>query len=484
MNSVAIIGGGITGLTAALRLQRMGIPFELYEASNRVGGVIHSVRQNGYLAECGPNSILETSPVIRDLVKDLGLEGEQVYSNPSAANRYVVRKGRPVQMPGSALEFLTTQLFSPRAKLRLLREPLIKRASPAAEESIGAFVERRIGREFLDYAINPFVAGIYAGDPARLSLKHAFPKLHALEQKYGSLLLGQFLGARERRRRPEVSKQNAPKFSFIDGLQTLIDAAHARIHGHVRLSAAVKGLEQSERGWSVSLLQNGVARERQHGAVLLAAPAHKLASIELKAQASPALTELGAIRYAPVASLVLGFRREDVAHPLDGFGVLAPEKERLNILGVIFSSSLFPQRAPADHVTLTIYLGGMRAPDLVSRPLGTLIALAMRDLGTILGVRSQPTFVHHCVFQKAIPQYEIGFGEFKQHMDNLESELPGLFLAGHFRDGISLSDSIVAGHNVAERVEQFVVTRSLAVPSPQPDFQSESFYDKARSPVS
>ena len=179
--------------------------------------VIQSVRQNGFLAECGPNTILETSPKITALINDLGLEGRRMYSDPAAANRYLVRDGKPVALPDSLLRFLGTPLFSTAAKLRLLAEPFIGPAAADAEESVAEFVLRRLGREFLDYAINPLVGGVYAGDPAMLSVKQAFPKLHALEQKYRSLIVGQFLGARERKRRAEVSKQNANKLSFRRG---------------------------------------------------------------------------------------------------------------------------------------------------------------------------------------------------------------------------------------------------------------------------
>src|SRR5438067_4403549 len=216
MKSVAIIGGGITGLTAAFRLRQQNVPVTLYEAGQRVGGVIQTLRQDGYLAEFGPNSILETSPKIASLIRDLGLESRRLYSDPGADNRYLVRGGKPVLLPGSPVAFLGTKLFSTGAKLRLLKEPFIRRAPETPEESLAQFVVRRLGQEFLDYAINPFVAGVYAGDPARLSIKHAFPKLHALEQRYGSLILGQFLGASERKKRGEASKQNAKKISFDD----------------------------------------------------------------------------------------------------------------------------------------------------------------------------------------------------------------------------------------------------------------------------
>ena len=459
--SVAVIGGGITGLTAALRLHRAGVPVTVYEASNRVGGVIQTTGRDGFLAEHGPNTLLETSPAVGVLVRDLQLESQRLYSDPAAKNRYVLRGGVPTPVPDTAAGMFTTRLFSAGAKLRLLTEPLVRRAAPEVEESVAEFVLRRLGREFLDYAINPMIAGIYAGDPARLSVTHAFPKLHATEQRYGSLILGQILGARERRNSKEVSKQSAPKFSFRDGLQTLINALHHELHSAVWLRSAVKALRQTDDGWRVTIVQDGLETEREHSAVLLAAPAFKLADIAVRGDRDLSLEPLREILYAPAASLVLGFRRQDVTHPLDGFGVLVPAVERRNILGAIFSSSLFPHRAPAGHVTISCYMGGLRQPELATRDTASAVALAVDDLRLMLGVRGQPVFTHHTVFPKAIPQYEVGFGRFRNWMNQLEADAPGLFLAGHFRDGISLSDSIVSGERAAERLGAFVAGRAL-----------------------
>lgn len=462
--SVAIIGGGITGLAAAFRLHRAGVPVALYEASNRVGGVIQTTCRDGFLAECGPNTILDTSPVVQELIRDLQLDAQRLYSDPAATNRYVLRNGIPTPVPDSAAGMFTSRLFSMSAKLHLLAEPFVRRAAPDAEESVSAFVLRRLGREFLDYAINPMIGGIYAGDPGRLSVTHAFPKLHATEQRYGSLILGQILGARERRKNKEVSKQSAPKFSFRDGLQTLINALHHELQDAVQLRSTVKALRQTSNGWQVTVLHDGGEADVEHSAVLLAAPAFKLAEIPVRGTSDLSLAPLGEIVYAPTASLVLGFRRKDVAHPLDGFGVLVPEVERRNILGAIFSSSLFPNRAPAGHVVVSCYLGGMRAPELATRDTASAVAVALGDLRSMLGVRNEPVFVQHTVFPKAIPQYEVGFGRFRKWMNEIEEKTPGLFLAGHFRDGISLSDSIDSGVRAGERMGAFMVTRSR--PSP------------------
>jgi oxygen-dependent protoporphyrinogen oxidase len=254
MKPVAIIGGGMTGLTAAFYLKQRGVPVRLFEAAPRVGGAVQSVRHGGYLAEFGPNSILETSPLISDLVRDLGLASRRVYSDPSAENRYVVRDKKPVAVPSSAGGLLTTPLFSFPAKLRVLAEPFIMPAPAGTEESIAQFVRRRLGQEFLDYAIDPMVAGVYAGDPHLLSVSQAFPKLYALEQRYHSLFLGQFLGARERKRRGEVSKQDAKKFSFDNGLQEIIDTPPrpCRVWSGRRTAGASNGIRERRPGRPVA----------------------------------------------------------------------------------------------------------------------------------------------------------------------------------------------------------------------------------------
>ncbi len=446
MKPVAIIGGGITGLTAAFKLTQVGIPVTLFESTDRVGGVIQTVRDGNYLAECGPNTILETSPLIGELISDLSLAERRIYSSDQAENRYIVRNKRLVRLPRSPLSFLATSLFSFRAKARLMAEPFIRRPPADEEESLAKFVRRRIGREFLDYAINPFVAGVYAGAPETLSVREAFPKLHALEQRYGSLLLGQVLGARERKRKGGVLKQNAAKFSFDQGLGTLTDALGQRLKEQIRTGQAIGKLTRQNGAWSLG--QAG-----DYSAVLLALPAFRLAEMQVTCESKPvSLAMLGDIHYAPVASVVLGFHRQDVEHSLDGFGALNPEVEQLHSLGTIFSSSLFPGRAPLGQVLLTSYVGGLRAPHLVSKTPDELCGLVMDDLKTVLGVNGEPTYRHVFVHRRAIPQYDIGYGRFKTFMNDLEKSVSGLFFAGHCRDGVSLMDSIVSGHEAASRI--------------------------------
>lgn len=449
--SVGILGAGITGLTAAWHLRQAGVEVTVYEAGPRTGGAICSHREGPWLAEGGPNTILETSPAIAAFVEALGLAPRRHYSNPAAAGRFIVRGGRPIELPSSPLQFFAGRQFSLGAKLRLLREPFVGRGS--GEESVAQFVRRRLGEEFLAYAIDPLVTGIYAGDPASLSVRHAFAKIHTLEERYGSLIRGQFLGARERQRRAEVSKDKARKFSFDDGLQVLPDTLHAALSDRVRLDTEVSALERTANGWRVAFRADA-APAAEHRAMLCCGNAAGLARLDLRGPGTTSLAPLGEIRHPPVTSVVLGYRREDVTHPCCGFGVLIPHCERFGILGTIFSSALFPRRAPDGHVTLTTYVGGMRNPDAAALADGPLVDLVHRDLGRMLGARGRPAFVHLRRWPRAIPQYEVGYGRFKELFDRLEAGAPGLFFAGHLRDGVALSDSIHAGARAATRIRE------------------------------
>jgi len=452
MKSVAIIGGGITGLTAGFYLQRRGVPVTVYEATGRVGGAIQSLRQDGYLAEFGPNTILETSPKITQLVKDADLQGRRRDPDPKAEARYVVRYQRPIEMPGSPLGFFTTPLFTLGAKWAVLREPFRPVKRDGVEESIADFVRRRLCPEFLDQAIDALVGGIYAGDPEKLSVQQAFPKLAALEAKYGSMIKGQILGARERKKRGEVAKDRAPKFSFDEGLQVLPDTLCAHLGDSVRLHTSVTKLTQHAAGWTVAFSDASGVGQAEHGAVLYAGTAFRLAELQLDSPVPVDLKPFSEIRYPPVASVVLGFRREDVTHPCNGFGMLVPKVEGFKILGTIFSSALFPNRAPAGHHTFTSYIGGERYPELASLPPEQLYETVLADLRVLLGVRGKPTFQHTVFWPKAIPQYNLGYGKYRALMAETEVRAPGLFLAGHYRDGISLGDSIVSGIDVTERI--------------------------------
>ncbi|HCZ03825.1 MAG TPA: protoporphyrinogen oxidase, partial [Verrucomicrobiales bacterium] len=405
--TIAILGGGITGLTAAYELLKLGHKPTVFESSPRIGGAIETIRQNDFLAECGPNTLLETSPRISNLISDLGLDSRKRYANPSMKNRYIIKGGKPVPMPLSPGQFVTTKLFSLGAKLNLIKEPFIAPCPSETEESLAAFIVRRLGQEFLDYAINPFVAGVYAGDPSRLSVQHAFPKLYALEQKYGSMIKGQFFGARERKIRGTVSKDKAKLVSFDQGLEVLVDGLGQKIGDTINISTVIESVEKDEKKW---IVQGRKIREK-FDAVITAIPTHRMTNMTFRDESDLDLSILRDIIYPPVTSVVMGFRRDQIRHSLEGFGMLVPKVERKNILGTIFSSSLFENRAPEGYVTLSTYIGGMRQPDHALLGDQEMDRLILKDLEALLGVRGEPAFINRRVWKKAIPQYTVGYGK-------------------------------------------------------------------------
>ncbi len=448
MSRVAVIGGGITGLSAAFRLKKLGIETTLFESADRVGGVIHSVREGGYLVEEGPNTIMETSPVIGEMIAELGLEEKKRYSNPAADKKFIIKNGKPVEVPSSPISVMFSSFFSKSAKMRLMRESFVRRGDKE-DESLADFVRRRLGQEFLDYAINPVVGGIYAGDPEELSVKEAFPKVYELEQKYGSLIQGQIRGAKDRRKSGEVSRQNAPKLSFDEGVQVLPDAMAEYLGDVIRLNREVEQIRFSDGRWYIS------SAVHSFDAVILALPAFRIAELNIGGAGDMDLSALKTIEYPPVASVALGFRREDVAHPLNGFGALVPAVERRNTLGTIFTSSLFENRAPEGHVTLTTYVGGTRQAELAGKSHEELCEFTWKDLRDLYGISGEPVYQHTKSHKRAIPQYNVGYGVYRNLMKDAESRLPGLCIAGHCRDGISLGDSIDSGDSAARKMDAY-----------------------------
>jgi len=450
---VVVIGAGLSGLVTAFRLARAGLKVEVLEAAARSGGVIGSQRRAGALFERGPNSGLDTTPLINEMLRDLGIQDQRIEASEASSRRYVLRGGRLVAMPTAPGAMVATPLFSLGAKLRLLAEPFIGKAPAEREESIAQFVRRRLGPEFLHYAIEPFVAGIYAGDPERLSVPAAFPRLYALEQRYGSLIKGAILGARERKRSAEKAKNMAPSFSFREGMQALTDAL-ARAVGNVQCSVRVTSVARSSDGFTVTGERQGQALVRQARAVVLAVPAYA-AAVLVKSLDAMASQALGEIPYAPVAVLASAYRREDVAHPLDGFGFLAPARERPAVLGSLFSSMMFEGRAPADTVLLTTFIGGLRNPAMAAAPDVELAAAVQKEMVRLIGARAEPLWTEVTRWERAIPQYTLGHLQRIAAVEGAERAVPGLYFCANYRGGVSISDCVKSGHATASRVADY-----------------------------
>ena len=443
--STCIIGAGISGLAMAWQLQRHGQPCTVLEQSARAGGALLSQRTGDYLAEGGPHSMLINNAAIEDLLYSIpGLEAAMIEAKPEAKKRFIVRGGQPHAVPTGLRSALATPLWSGAAKLRLLAEPLIRAAPAQGEESVADFVRRRLGDELYRYALNPLVGGIYAGDPEQLSIAHAFPKLHALEQDHGGLLRGA-LAKRMAARKQPGAKVRKRIISFQNGMAELPHKLAAALGGALHTGVRLQSLRQTAGQWTVSWAQNGAPLStRCFDQLIVSVPAHRLAQLPFAPPLQSALSALGAIDYPPVSVLSLGFSRQQVAHPLDGFGMLVPQCERRNILGVLFPSSLFAHRAPPGAVLLSVFVGGARQPQCATPDTEQLLARVLPELQQLLGVSGTPSFVHHQHWDKAIPQYTLGYAQHLTRIEQLERQHPGLQLAGNYRTGISLTNCLEA----------------------------------------
>jgi protoporphyrinogen/coproporphyrinogen III oxidase len=427
--NVLVLGGGISGLTTGFLLSRRGVQVTVLEAAPRVGGAMETLSDGPWRFEMGPNTVLEGNADVTALISACGLDGEKITATPSARKRFLWKGGRLHALPGGPGGFLRTPLFSLGAKLRLLREPWIPRPDSVDEETIAAFVRRRLGSELLDYAVGPFVSGVYAGDPDRLSVRWAVPRIFALESEHGSLIRG----ALAKRKGPQPG---GAMISFREGLDAL-PRRLAREIGDVRTGLFCHRLGRSGSRFVAETGDGPLAAER----VVLAVPADVAARLldDLTGGASRLLAE---IPYAPVAVVSLGVRREDVAHPLDGFGFLVPRQEGLNVLGCLFPSILFPGRAPAGHAALVAFVGGRTNPEIVTRPDESIYQTVREELGRALGLRGEPVFHHVRRWPRAIPQYELGHGRFVARAEEIERDNPGLRISGNFLRGLSVPDCI------------------------------------------
>jgi len=468
MTRTAIIGGGISGLTLALLLREKGHSVRVFEASDQPGGAIRTSRSpDGWMAEWGPNTIIESSGRIKRLVSMLDLEERRRYPDQAAKKRYIVRNGRMVSVPVTAGGLLRTPLLSTSAKLAILREPFRRRLRNNLDETLADFVRRRLGDEFLKWPIDALVGGIYAGDPERLSVRHAFPRLALLEEQHGSLILGQIKGGV---RRPpgsdEIPRNKAEIFSFDEGLQVLPDAISSRLGDTVSFLTRVKKITALNGNTPAGETAGHPPRWRVHvddsleppqdfDVLVYAGTSYGLSGTSFPETLASLLNPLTEIPHPPVVSFTMGFRRSDITHPLDGFGVLIPGIEGFPVLGTLFTSTLFPNRAPDDgHVTLTTYMGGSRQPDIAGMDEEEQAGMVVSTLRKLLGLSGEPRFQHRILWSRAIPQYETGFARYLTLMDRAELEHPGFYLAGNYRTGISVGDTINAAFDLSERIHQ------------------------------
>lgn len=446
---VLIIGGGLSGLSTAFALSRLGIRVRVWEADERVGGLIRSRREAGYLTERAAALVLNFRPEVTRLLGDCGLAVARVGGDAAQRRRrYLVKGGRLRAVPARLPALLLSDLWSPYTKVRVLTEILAPRREIDGE-SVADFIRRRLGPEILESAIDPYVAGTLAGDPAACEARSTLPRLTGLESRYGSIGLGVLVNRLLRRRNGQVQET----FSFAGGMQQLTDTLAQAPGVSVDTRHAAIEMIPAPQGWRVLSTGPSGPVECRSRQLVLSIPAARAAA--LLAPLDTGLGRLlGEIRYAPLAVVHLGFERRRIAHPLDGIGFLTARRDGLNVNGNLWLGSLFPERAPPGHTLLTSYLGGARHPERADWDDQQLIDAVLADLERLLGLGAPPVYARIDRHPEALPQYA---GHYSARLGAIAAglrRLPGIELAANYSGGVSARDRMVQGIATASRIAE------------------------------
>ena len=439
---VAIIGAGMTGLVTAFYLKKAEIPFRIFEKTNHTGGVIETGQQDGFIYEKGPNSGVIANTETVEFFEDLGNLCPPEIADAASAKRLIWKNGKWHSLPSGIGGGITTPLFTWKDKLRLLGEPFRKKGTNP-NETLSEMVIRRMGKSFLEYAIDPFILGIYAGDPAYIVPKYALPKLYNLEQDYGSFIGGAIKKKREKKS-PVEERVSREIFSVRGGLQQLTDTL-AKIAGHENIETNSKNLlvEKGRDGYRIRF------KDRQENF------SHVVSTInagELK-QTFPFIgskhwQNIVNLKYAKVTEVAIGFKKWN-GMPLNAFGGLIPFKENRDILGVLFMSSLFKNRAPEGGALLTTFVGGTRKPHLAELPEEELFQLIKKELQVTMQINTEPDLFRHAVHRQAIAQYGADSEARYRAIADIELQHHGLYLGGSIRDGIGMADRIKQARTIS-----------------------------------
>lgn len=461
-----MVGGGISGLAAAHRLGELEphTKVTLFEANDRLGGVLETIRRDGYLIERSADMFTTKDPWALDLCRRVGLEDQLLNTNEAFRRAFVVHRGKLVSVPegftlmspARMLPVLKTPLLTWRGKVRLAWERFVPTRHDGADESLHDFAIRRLGREVYDRLVQPLIGGIYTADPTKLSMQAAMPEFAAMEREFGNLTRG----VREKATKTKREGTGARYGMFLglrDGMSSLVDAVAIRLpDGCVQLNSPIKRVYRDQNQWQVAL--DGEAELRAFDALILATRAPHAAAL-LRDVDHRLADELAGIQYAGAVVSVLGYRRDQIAHPLNGFGFVAPLIEKRQILSGSFTSIKFPGRAPDDSVLFRVFIGGACQKELVGLSDDKLYEIAERELADLLGIRGESQLRELVRWDQAMPQYHLGHLDRVAKIEQLASDLPAFALAGNAYRGVGIPFCIHSGELAAEHVFEATLTK-------------------------
>ena len=449
MKDVVIIGAGITGLTTAHHLKKRGVNFCILEKSHRVGGVINSVTEKGFNYEEGPNSGVVANVEVLKLFDDLKGDCEIEIANEHVKKRYILKNGTWEALPSGLMAAIKTPLFTLKDKFRILGEPF-RSPGKIPNESLAGLVKRRLGKSFLDYAIDPFILGVYAGDPNRLITRFALPKLYNLEQKYGSFI-GGTIKKKFEPKTEEEKRVTRNVFSVKGGLVTLIDALKKKVsEENIYLGVSNIQVKPVGQHFQISYMnKEGFPVEMESKKVITTVGAYNLDNI-LPFIAPEVMSKITNLYYAPTIEVILGFNKW-TGMKLDAFGGLIPFKEDRDILGVLFMSALFNERAPKDGALFSIFMGGVRKPEICELPIEQLEEMIKKEICQVMRTDEfKPDLFKIIRHYWAIPQYEADTEDRLLAVELIEKNYPGLIIGGNLRNGIGMADRILQAKILAE----------------------------------